>query len=197
VSSSQARGALRRALALPEQYALYVGTWKRHKNLPRLLHAYGALDRDLRRRVPLVLVARSDARYPEVEEAARAAGVFDEVLWRADVPEAQMPALYSMARCVVLPSLYEGFGLPVAEGLACGTPALVSRSGALPEVGGDACLTCDPYDPGSIAEGLARLLGDDSLHQDLTSQTLQRARAFSWESAAQRVAAVYREVLAS
>jgi glycosyltransferase involved in cell wall biosynthesis len=189
------RSALCRALALPPRYVLYLGTWKRHKNLPRLLQAYGKLDGALRERFPLVVVARSDPRYPEVEAAAHAAGIHGEVLWRADIEEGALPALYSMARCVVLPSLYEGFGLPVAEGFACGTPALVSRAGALPEIGGDACLTSDPCDPASIAEGLFTLLTDDTLQRELSARALARARAFSWEKAAERVAALYREVL--
>jgi alpha-1,3-rhamnosyl/mannosyltransferase len=196
VRDRSARERLRRRLGLPEHYVLYVGTWKRHKNVPRLLEAYARLDADLRRRFPLVLVARRDPRYPEVERTARAAGIFEQVIWRAEVPEAELPALYSMARCVVLPSLLEGFGLPVAEGIACGTPALVSHSGALPEVGGEACLHCDPYDVDSIAAGLDRLLGDDALHRALRACTHEQTRAFSWERAARGVAAVYREALA-
>lgn len=187
---------VRRALALPERYILYVGTRKRHKNLPRLLEAYAGLTPEQRRRHPLVLVAPPDVRYPEVEATTRRTGITQDVLWRSDVPDQDLPAVYTLARFVVLPSLYEGFGLPVAEAMACGTPAIVARAGSLPEIGGDACLCVDPLDPANICRGLSRLLEDDALRAELAQRAQRRARAFSWDRAASEVTEIYREALA-
>ncbi len=195
VTSEVERSRVRVQMALPPHYLLYIGTWKQHKNLPLLLRAYGRLSPSQRQRFPLVLVAPSDDRYPEVPAAARAAGIEADVLWRSDVPEAALPALYSMARCLILPSLYEGFGAPVVEAMACGTPCVVSTGGALPEVGGDACLSFEPSDEAACAACLARLIDDDALHADLSARARRRAPEFDRTEVARSLAAIYRELL--
>ena len=185
----------RAEVALPERYLLYIGTRKRHKNLLRLIEAYGALDAAQRDRFPLIMVAPPDPRYPEVDATVRRLGIERHVLWRAGVPEAALPVLYRLAHCVVVPSIYEGFGLPVAEAYACGTPAVVARAGALPEIGGNACVLVDPCDVGSIRTALARLIEDAVLHSKLKERTRQEAARFDWNKSARHVAQVYREAL--
>jgi len=185
---------VRRQMDLPARYLLYIGTWKKHKNVPRMIQAYGRLSEHQRKRFPLVLVAPSDERYPEVPAAAREAGVEADVLWRSNVDEACLPALYSMARCLVLPSLYEGFGAPVVEAMACGTPSVVSTGGSLPEVGGDACLTFDPLDVPGLTGCLARIIEDDSLHADLVDRALRRIPEFDRTEVARRLAVIYRDL---
>lgn len=186
---------VRSALALPDQYILYIGTCKRHKNLPRLLEAYSGLPREQRRRNPLLLVAKPDPRYPEIEATIRRTGLLDDVLWRTGIPDQDLPAVYTLAKFLVLPSLYEGFGLPLAEAMACGTPSLVALAGALPEVGGDACLYANPRDVEELRRGLARLLEDETLRADLAQRALCRAKEFSWSTAASRIAQLYLEAL--
>ena len=186
----------RTVLALPERYLLYVGTRKRHKNLPRFLEAYGGLTSAQRVRFPLVMVAPPDSRYPEVDAAVSRMGIERDVLWRADLAEAALPVLYRLAHCVVMPSLYEGFGLPVAEAYACGTPALVARSAALPEIGGSACVLAEPYDVGSMRATLSRIIEDAILHAQLKQNTRDEAARFDWNNVAHHVAQVYREALA-
>ena len=190
------RERVRRDLDLPPEFLLFVGTWKRHKNLPTLLKAYARLETRQQKRCPLVVVADADPRYPEVPETARRLGLSDCIRWRSGVPDASMPALYSMARAVVLPSLYEGFGLPIAEAFACGTPAVVSEAGALPEVGADACLSFPPLDADALCAALARIIDDEALHARLSARALERACAFNWTATARQMLAIYREALA-
>lgn len=182
-------------LELPANYVLYMGTRKRHKNLPRLLEAYGRLSETQRARCPLVLVAPPDERYPEVDEVVRRAGIGANVHWRSNVADEDLPVLYTKAHFVVLVSLYEGFGLPVVEAQACGTPALVSAAASLPEVAGEGAISADPYDVASIHQGLARLIEDDALRDALARKSLANVARFSWESAAEQVADVYRKAL--
>jgi len=181
---------------LPANYLLYVGTRKRHKNLVGLLHGYARLQPALRARAPLVLLAPPDARYPEVEAAARLVGVGATLHWLARVDDADMAVLYTLARAVVQPSLLEGFGFPVAEAQACGTPAAVAAVAALPEVGGAACVQFDPSDPDAIATALLPLIEDDDLHARLSQEATRAARRFDWEASARTVAGIYRQVLA-
>lgn len=182
-------------LELRENYVLYVGTRKRHKNLPRLLEAYGRLSAAQRARCPFVLVAPSDKRYPEVESIVRQAGIGADVHWLSNLDDDDLPALYSRARFVVLMSIYEGFGFPVVEAQACGTPALVAAATSLPEVTGEGGIYADPYDVASIHRGLARLIDDDALRDSLAHKSLLNATRFRWENAAAQLAAVYREAL--
>jgi glycosyltransferase involved in cell wall biosynthesis len=189
-------GELASRLRLPAGYALYVGTRKRHKNLARLLAAYGRLSATQRARCPFVLLAPRDDRYPEIEKAIRESGISGDVHWLGAVRDEDLPALYTLARFVVLMSLYEGFGFPVVEAHACGTPALVAAAAALPEVAGMGALQANPYDVSSIHAGLARLIDDDALHRALAVQARHNAARFRWKDAATRVAEIYREALA-
>jgi glycosyltransferase involved in cell wall biosynthesis len=103
------------------------------------------------------------------------------------VPDAHLPALYSLATLVAYPSLYEGFGLPVLEALACGAPVVTSNTSSLPEVAGAAALMVDPRDTDALAAALARLLDDTSLRADLTRKGLKQAAKFSWEASARQL----------
>jgi glycosyltransferase involved in cell wall biosynthesis len=183
-------------LKLPDNYILYIGTRKLHKNLPRLLEAYGLLSADRRARCPFVLVAAPDRRYPEVEDVVARTGIASDLHWLSNLADADLPALYAGARFVALMSVYEGFGFPVAEGQACGTPALVADVTALPEVTADGGIYADPYDVASIHSGLQRLVDDDAVRADLARKGLRNATRFRWERAATELAAVYREALA-
>jgi glycosyltransferase involved in cell wall biosynthesis len=111
------------------------------------------------------------------------------------VPQADLPALYSAADVFVFPSLYEGFGLPALEALACGTPVVASNVSALPEVVGDAALQVSPLDVEALADAMERLLRDDRLRADQRERGLRRAAQFSWDKAARQTAEVYRRVV--
>jgi len=180
---------------LPERFILYVGTCKRHKNLPGLLDAYGGLPPHVRAGFPLVLLARPDPRYPEVNRMIEQRNIGANVRWHWDIPDRDLLAFYSLAHFLALLSFYEGFGFPVLEAMACGTPSLTAPGGSLEEVGGDAALYANPHDTDDIRAGLLRLIEDERLRNQLSAKGLQRAKQFSWERAASEVAQVYREVL--
>ena len=110
------------------------------------------------------------------------------------MPPADLPALYAGAACFVFPSLYEGFGLPVLEAMAAGTPVVASRAGAIPEVAGDAALLVDARHPGELAEGIEAVLTDGALRERLVARGRVRARAFTWEAVARETLAVYTAV---
>jgi len=121
-------------------------------------------------------------------------GLADAVQWLGYVPGADLPALYSLATVFAFPSLYEGFGLPVIEAMACGAPVLTSQGTALAEVAGEAALLINPLEVGTLADGLTRLLADAALRAELRARGLCRAADFSWQRAAEETVKVYERV---
>lgn len=185
---------VRRRYGLGEPYILYVGNFKPHKNLPRLIRAYAALPGRVRATHQLVLAGGDGARRPALEELARALGVHQRVVFPGPIDDADLPALYAGAALFVLPSLEEGFGLPALEAMACGAPVVASRRAALPEVLGEAGLLVDPDDEADLAAGMARVLSDAALSDELRQRGFARARLFSPDRTSQRVIALLREV---
>ncbi len=184
----------RKRLGLPERFILFVGTIEPRKNLPVLLKAFARVWQKLR--VPLVVVGRKGWLYEEVFQTVDSVGLRNEVIFVGPVDGRQLVYYYNCADCLVLPSLYEGFGLPVLEAMACGTPVVISNVSSLPEIVGDAGLGVDPSDVEGLAEAVTRVLSDDVLRTHLSQQGLLRARRFSWNRAARETLAVYRKALA-
>jgi len=179
----------------PEPYALYLGNVMPHKNLLRLVDAFAAAARHGPGR--LVLRGRGKPRHVEALRARIAShGLEARVDWQPYADVASLPALYRGARMLLLPSLYEGFGLTALEAMACGTPVITSATSSLPEVVGDAALLVDPADTGALAEAIARLFADDRLAKDLAARGLARARLFSWERTGRLVQAALRAAAA-
>ncbi len=177
-------------------YVLAVGTLEPRKNLERLAAAHALLPPALRRRAPLALAGGAGWGGVEAGPAlARALAAGDaRALGRVD--DAALAALYARAAAVAYPSLYEGFGLPVLEAMACGAPLVHSATTAVAETAGGAGLAVDPLDPEAIAAGLAAVLEDAALAARLRAAGLERAAAFSWAETARRVVEVWREVAA-
>ena len=182
-------------LELPPGYLLFVGTFEPRKNIPGLLEAYRILLETQPEVPPLVLAGRRGWLYDEIYARAQALGLSERILWRENIPQALMPALYNGAATLVMPSFYEGFGLPPLEAMACGTPAVVANRSSLPEVVGDAGLLVNPDDPEDIAAGLNRLLADPELHRELSAKSIQRAATFTWQRTAEAVLQTYHRVL--
>lgn len=176
-------------------YLLFVGALEPRKNVGRLLDALGLLRERGLDVPPLILVGPAGWRNQEVR--ARAMAPSKRVRLLGYLPRNDVVALMAGAAAFTLPSLYEGFGLPVLEAMACGTPVVTSRTGALGEVAGDAALLVDPTDVEDMAAGLEKVLGDSQLRADLARRGLVRAAQFSWEQVARETVRVYQRTLAS
>lgn len=188
------RGAQNR-LGIEGEYFLYLGTLEPRKNLTRLLKAY-ALLRDRLHDVPkLVLAGSKGWQTDSIFETVKKYHLTDDVLFPSFVPAQDLPALYSGAEAFLFPSLYEGFGLPPLEAMACGTPVLVSQTGALKEVCGNAAVRVNPYKPEAIALGMERILTDSALRKRLSMMGRARALSFSWDRSAQKLYALYTKML--
>ncbi len=143
-------------------------------------------------RFTLVIAGAWDSRYPEPRQQVEALELENAVRFLGPVPEADLPALYSGATLFVFPSLYEGFGLPPLEAMACGTPVIASNASSLPEVVGEAGILIDPHDVRALTEAMRRALTDEQLRKELQIKGLDRAKQFTWERAAQETLEVYR-----
>ncbi|MDH4066569.1 MAG: glycosyltransferase family 4 protein, partial [Acidobacteriota bacterium] len=182
---------VRRRHGLPARFVLYVGTIEPRKNLPRLLEAFA---RARRGGLPHRLVCVGPYGWASRDLAGHVVqlGLVDQVLFTGYVPFEDLPAIYSLADLFVFPSLYEGFGLPVVEAMACGTPVVTSASSSLAEIAGDAAMTVDPTSIDALAEAIGRLGRDADLRRALSALGLARAESFSWAQAAREMLAVYR-----
>lgn len=183
-------------LGIPTSCVLFVGTLEPRKNIPALLDAYATLPADLRAAHPLLLVGRPGWLVDDILrgiEHLRASG--HTIIHRADIADTDLPAVYNLAATLVLPSFYEGFGMPSLEAMACGTPVIVSDNSALPEVVGDAGLLIDAGDPATLTDALQRALTDDGWRSTARRRGLERARLFTWERSAQIALAAYESVL--
>jgi glycosyltransferase involved in cell wall biosynthesis len=179
----------------PRPYLVYVGNVKPHKNLGRLLEAFGSLAAQTP--CDLLLIGKNEG-FLTGDSGVQAAA--DRLAPRVQLLGAVSPELLKRyvahAEALVLPSQYEGFGLPPLEAMACGRPTIVSRAGSLPEVCGDAALYFDPLDPASISHAILRVLKEPALRETLRSRGLERARCFTWERSARTTLAVLEKVLA-
>ncbi|HET9014835.1 MAG TPA: glycosyltransferase family 1 protein [Thermomicrobiaceae bacterium] len=180
-------------LGVRPPYILFVGTLQPRKNLARLIRAFDRLAGE-RPELTLVLAGRRGWLAEQIDAALARSPHRDRILLLGHAPDDALPSLYAGASALALPSLSEGFGLPVLEAMACGTPALVSDRGALPEVGGEAALVVDPLDEEAIARGLARLL--EPTERARRSETgRQWAATFTWARTAEHSLEVIREAM--
>ena len=206
-ASPEAVRAVREKYSLPEHFILYVGTIEPRKNLTALLEAFHhflatcsslSAPCDLRPAtcdLRLVIVGKKGWLYESFFHRLRELGLDDRVIFTGYVPDEDLPAIYSAADLFVFPSLYEGFGLPVLEAMACGVPVVCSNTSSLPEVAGDAALLVDPTDVRALAGAMERVLMDKHLRAELRAKGLERAERFTWEGAARETLEVYREVV--
>ena len=185
----------RRRYGLSQRFILYVGTIEPRKNLTRLVRAFARMTRKRSLSHQLVLAGSLGWGFKEVIESIDALGLHGSVRLLGYVPYADLPALYNLSEFFVFPSIYEGFGLPVVEAMASGTPVVCSRESSLSEVGRDAVEFIDPLKVESIEQALIRLATDEELRKNLATEGLARVARLSWRKAAQETLTVYRSVL--
>jgi glycosyltransferase involved in cell wall biosynthesis len=169
-----------------------LGRLNRRKNLERLLVAYGRLRAAGVSDVPLVIAGKADYGAPGVRRRAQRFPDRERVVFAGMVPDADLPYFYAGAACFVYPSLFEGFGLPVIEAMACGTPIVCSDRAALPELVGEAGLLVDPADVDALADAMARLVGDPVFAAELGERGRAQSGGYSWPETARRTLDVYR-----
>lgn len=186
---------VRERYQLHDEFVLYAGNVKPHKNLERLIDAFNLLRCRGLDHLKLVLIGDEISKYAALRRAVHAHQLHKYVRFLGYMPEETLAVMYRLAAVFVFPSLYEGFGLPPLEAMASGTPVVTSNVSSLPEVAGDAALLVDPYDPHSIASGIERVLHDALLRQELRAKGLARARQFSWEASVRRVRDIYLQAL--
>jgi len=186
---------VRQRYQLEHPFVLYVGNIKPHKNLERLIAAFGRARTDGPDDLRLIVIGDELSRYPALRQAVHRHKLDKHVRFLGFQPAHTLIAFYRLARAFVFPSLYEGFGLPPLEAMACGTPVVTSNLSSLPEVAGGAAMLVDPYDIDAIADGIRRVVNDDTLRQDLRTRGLARVNDFSWEVAARKTQAIYLDVL--
>jgi glycosyltransferase involved in cell wall biosynthesis len=185
--------ALRRRLGLEGPYLLGLGTVEPRKDLPALVRAFADLAGELPHR--LVLSGLAGWGSGALAEAVAASGVADRILLTGYLPEADKSALLTGADVFAYPSRYEGFGLPVLEAMACGTPVVTTTGGSLPEVAGDAAWLVDPGDITALATALAKLATDPAARQSAAARGRARAATFTWDRCAAETVTAYRRAL--
>jgi glycosyltransferase involved in cell wall biosynthesis len=184
--------AFRVEQGLPESFILFLGTLEPRKNVTRLLEAYARLPES---KPPLMLAGGKGWLYEDLLARREALGLTDQVHFVGYVPAEDLPLWYNAAELFAYPSLYEGFGLPPLEAMACGTPVISSASSSLPEVVGSAGLLVDPTDVEALATAMHRVISDKDLQAEMRNAGLEQARLFSWRQTALQTAGSYRRAL--
>ena len=180
---------------LDHPFVLYVGNIKPHKNIERLIDAFGrARSRGCPDDVKLVIIGDDISKYPGLRQSVHKHKLDKHVRFLGFQPQETLAAFYRLARGFVFPSLYEGFGLPPLEAMACGAPVVTSNVSSLPEVAGGAALLVDPYDAEAIAAGICQVLTDEPLRTELIARGYARARSFSWAHSVRKIHQIYMEV---
>ena len=185
--------AVRTKYAISKPFVLFVGSLKEHKNIPLLIQAVERLRSQKKLDVELLVAGRRDFKNKALWEHIQEKAVF--VKYLGEVPDEELAALYNLARVFVLPSLREGFGLPVLEAMACGTAVIVSNRTSLPEIAGSAGLVFDAGCVDELEGLLYNVLTDESLRQSLSSKGLARAAEFSWKKTAGKTLEIYDKVM--
>jgi glycosyltransferase involved in cell wall biosynthesis len=186
--------AFRARRGLPERFLLFVGTLEPRKNIVRLVEAYAHLPRP---RIPLMLVGGRGWFYDQVFARVEELDLAGEVCFVGYVAAEELPWWYNASEALVYPSLYEGFGLPVLEAMACGTPVITSNTSSLPEVVGQAGMLVEPTDVVALTEALRRVLQDAALRAQMRTAGLAQAARFSWQGTAGGTVKSYRRALAT
>lgn len=188
--------AVRRRYGLPEFFGLWVGDFRPNKNLEFLVSSWAAVEEALESPLALAMAGAQEGEFRKIVREVERRGLKDRVVFPGFIRDVDLAAVYSAAKVFVFPSLYEGFGLPPLESMACGTPCVVSNSSALPEVMGRAAMMFNPTSSEQLVDCVRRVLTEPELNGNLRREGLRQSAIFSWERAAAETLEVYRAVLA-
>ncbi len=194
-ATAEEQAAARHHYSLPERFVFWVGDFRPEKNLPFLVQAWARLVQNVPDIPVLVLAGAQRGEYRKVRREVEKRGLGRRVLFPGFIRGDDLPAVYSAATLFVFPSLYEGFGLPPLEAMACGVPCVVSHSSALPEVTGSAALHFNPTSLDSLEDCVVRVLRDRDLYESLRQEGYEQSARFPWSKAAEETLEVYRSVL--
>ncbi len=192
--SEEAIARVRERYQLDHRFVLYVGNIKPHKNLVRLIEAFDRLRKSGFDELTLLIIGDEISKLPALRRAVHDHKLHKHVRFLGYLPDETLAVLYRLAAVFVFPSLSEGFGLPPIEAMACGAPVVTSNVSSLPEVTGGAAVLVDPYAVESIADGIARVLSNPVLREELRVKGIARALEFSWERSVSRTREIYQEV---
>lgn len=176
-------------------FMLFVGIPRPRKNLERILRAFAMAKGCIDEETKLVIAGPEDSRFLNITQLADELNIGRSIVLTGSVTDRQLRALYRSARCLLFPTLYEGFGLPILEGMASGTPVITSSRPAHMEIAGDAALLVNPTNIDEMSEAIVKIAEDNRLREELIQKGLERARTFSWQACAEQTLAVYDEVL--
>lgn len=175
-------------------FLFWVSVIEPRKNVPRLLQAYARLKEEIDIPHRLVIGGGLGWMYEPVFQTVEELNLAEDVVFLGYVPDEDLPALYNLADVFIYPSIYEGFGIPPLEAMACGTPVVTSNTSSLPEAVGDAGLMAAPTDVAGIADAIGQILTNPTLRQDLRRRGLERARLFTWQASAEKILSIYRRL---
>lgn len=195
--------SIRQKFNLGKEFLLYTGNWREHKNLPRLIEAFGLILKDSQKLsgpkhlkdLKLVITGKKDHYYPEVEQTVKKLCLEESVKFIGLVTKSDLVRLYAAATVFVFPSLYEGFGLPPLESMQAGTPVVASKISSIPEICGEAVEYFDPHDVSDMSHAIIRVLTQEKLRETLVQKGFERVQHFSWDRAAEETLKVYKGVL--
>ncbi|NLL68051.1 MAG: glycosyltransferase family 4 protein [Clostridiaceae bacterium] len=179
---------------LPREYMLYLGTLEPRKNLERLIQAYSLLKKEIPCVPKLVMAGGKGWMYEGIFETVKALQIEKDIIFTGYIKPEDSPILMRGAKMFLFPSLYEGFGMPPLEAMACGTPVLVSNAASLPEVVGDAGLQVDPFSIDDIKNGIKLLIEDENKRSELSLKGIERAKLFTWDKSVEIVQKVFEEI---
>lgn len=194
IDDLEVKAGMRKKYALQKPFVLFVGSLKTHKNIPVLVDAMKELRHTRKLDIDLILVGRRDMKNEELWRFLQLNRSYARCM--GELPDEDLAVFYNLASAFVLPSLREGFGLPVLEAMACGTPVVVSDRASLPEIAGSAALKFDPSRVDQLSSHLYRILTEEKLRLDLVAAGKDRAKEFSWEKTARKTWEVYERALA-
>lgn len=185
--SAEEKENIRKKYSLPEKFLLYIGTLQPRKNIPIAIEALKDLN------IALVLAGNRKAHNfdPEIDDAIKKNNLADKIIFPGWIDEEDKPALLQMAACFVFPTLYEGFGIPVIEAMAAGTPVVCSGIPVLREISKDAALFCDPENSQEFAENISKVLADENLQNSLLEKGKKIAQNFNWQKTAEKTLEIY------